>query len=172
MNDRISRYADYGTIADSLRKIADALDTFADQPMPRKPYVSLDIQPGASRGDDDDATIAAVSALAAALYGGTATMKPYSSGDWHYESHGVVPGISVSVYDRVTSPEERKLREEVEALRRERDALAADLAAGPRELVPGESIPSMPGYVVGKCGHRVAGSEWRAGFRNCERCGS
>ena len=30
----------------------------------------------------------------------------------------------------------------------------------------------QPGYVVGHCGHRVAHSEWRAGFRNCERCGT
>ncbi len=28
----------------------------------------------------------------------------------------------------------------------------------------------MPGYVAGYCGHRVAESEWRAGFRVCERC--
>jgi hypothetical protein len=28
----------------------------------------------------------------------------------------------------------------------------------------------MPGYVAGWCGHRVAESEWRAGFRVCERC--
>lgn len=28
----------------------------------------------------------------------------------------------------------------------------------------------MPGYVAGGCGHRVAVSEWRAGFRRCERC--
>jgi hypothetical protein len=27
-----------------------------------------------------------------------------------------------------------------------------------------------PGYVVGQCGHAVAGSEWAAGFRTCERC--
>lgn len=30
----------------------------------------------------------------------------------------------------------------------------------------------VPGYVAGACGHRVAESEWKAGFRNCERCGS
>jgi hypothetical protein len=29
----------------------------------------------------------------------------------------------------------------------------------------------MAGFVAGECGHRVAASEWRAGFRNCERCG-
>lgn len=29
-----------------------------------------------------------------------------------------------------------------------------------------------PGYVAGRCGHRVAESEWRAGFRVCERCPS
>lgn len=28
----------------------------------------------------------------------------------------------------------------------------------------------MPGYMAGECGHRVAESEWRAGFRTCERC--
>ncbi|MET0492892.1 MAG: hypothetical protein ABW000_07140 [Actinoplanes sp.] len=28
----------------------------------------------------------------------------------------------------------------------------------------------VPGYVAGWCGHRVAESEWRAGFRVCERC--
>lgn len=41
---------------------------------------------------------------------------------------------------------------------------------------PGSDIPpgengGMPGYVVGLCRHRVAGSEWRAGLSNCERCG-
>jgi hypothetical protein len=46
----------------------------------------------------------------------------------------------------------------------------------PEYPAPGSAIPpeknfGMPGYVVGECGHRVAGSEWRAGFRNCERCG-
>lgn len=35
--------------------------------------------------------------------------------------------------------------------------------------------PALPpellvGFVVGECGHRVAGSEWRAGYRTCERC--
>lgn len=35
---------------------------------------------------------------------------------------------------------------------------------------PGSDIPDQPGFVVGECGHRLAGSEWRAGFRTCERC--
>ena len=42
---------------------------------------------------------------------------------------------------------------------------------------PGEPFnnPDLPaemteGFVVGECGHRVAGSEWAAGFRSCERC--
>lgn len=43
----------------------------------------------------------------------------------------------------------------------------SDAAAYP---APGSEIPGQPGYVVGTCGHRVAGSEWRAGFRTCERC--
>ncbi|MER7002251.1 hypothetical protein ABT297_04270 [Dactylosporangium sp. NPDC000555] len=28
----------------------------------------------------------------------------------------------------------------------------------------------VPGYIAGRCGHRVVESEWRAGFRVCERC--
>lgn len=44
-------------------------------------------------------------------------------------------------------------------------------------LKPGDPIPpeqngGQAGYVAGECGHRVAGTEWAAGFRNCERCGS
>lgn len=34
----------------------------------------------------------------------------------------------------------------------------------------GEPFPLRPGYVTGECGHAVAGSEWRAGFRRCEHC--
>jgi hypothetical protein len=35
-----------------------------------------------------------------------------------------------------------------------------------------DEIGPRPGFVVGTCGHAVAGSEWRAGFRVCERCPS
>lgn len=42
---------------------------------------------------------------------------------------------------------------------------------------PGEPFehPDLPaelleGFVVGTCGHRVAGSEFRAGLTSCERC--
>lgn len=42
----------------------------------------------------------------------------------------------------------------------------------PAYPAPGSDIPDQPGYVVGRCGHRLAASEWRAGFRTCERCGS
>ena len=41
----------------------------------------------------------------------------------------------------------------------------------PGDPIPPEHTGGMTGFVVGECGHRVAGSEWRAGFRNCERCG-
>jgi hypothetical protein len=36
----------------------------------------------------------------------------------------------------------------------------------------GSPFPGRPGYVTGLCEHAVAGSEWRSGYRNCERCGS
>lgn len=41
----------------------------------------------------------------------------------------------------------------------------------PGDPIPPERTGGMEGFVVGECGHRVAASEWRAGFRNCERCG-
>lgn len=57
-------------------------------------------------------------------------------------------------------------------------ALAEDAGEndGPIYPQPGAPIPlelngGMAGFVVGECQHRVGGSEWRAGFRNCERCG-
>lgn len=40
----------------------------------------------------------------------------------------------------------------------------------PAYPAPGSEIPDLPGCVVGECGHHVAGSEWRAGLRTCERC--
>jgi hypothetical protein len=36
--------------------------------------------------------------------------------------------------------------------------------------VVGTPFPGRDGYVTGQCGHAVAGSEWDAGFRTCERC--
>lgn len=50
---------------------------------------------------------------------------------------------------------------------REAEAAAYDAAVYP---APGSPIPDQPGFVVGVCKHRVAASEWRAGFRTCERC--
>ena len=38
-------------------------------------------------------------------------------------------------------------------------------------IIPPEQNFGQYGYVVGKCGHRVAGSEYMAGLHNCERCG-
>lgn len=46
--------------------------------------------------------------------------------------------------------------------------------AGPDEAVPfvnDELPPELTvGFVVGHCGHRVARSEWAAGYRLCEHC--
>ena len=38
-------------------------------------------------------------------------------------------------------------------------------------IIPPEQNFGQAGYVVAMCGHRMAGSEWLAGLRNCERCG-
>lgn len=45
------------------------------------------------------------------------------------------------------------------------------LADEPVPFVNPELPPELTaGFVVGHCGHRVAGSEWSAGFRTCEHC--
>ena len=49
------------------------------------------------------------------------------------------------------------------------EAVTADLRPG--DPIPPEQNGGQAGFVAGECGHRVARSEWRAGFRNCERCG-
>lgn len=51
------------------------------------------------------------------------------------------------------------------------DSRDVDGSAASTYPAPGSEIPDQPGYVVGTCGHRLAASEWRAGFRTCERCG-
>jgi hypothetical protein len=53
--------------------------------------------------------------------------------------------------------------------------IVASSIAAP-DLEPGDPISpertgGMTGFVAGDCGHRMAGSERRAGFRNCENCG-
>jgi hypothetical protein len=47
----------------------------------------------------------------------------------------------------------------------------------PAYPAPGSDIPpernsGRPGYVVGLCPHPVLRSEWLAGFRTCEPCGT
>lgn len=42
------------------------------------------------------------------------------------------------------------------------------IPCAPRFFSP--QIGERPGYVAGQCGHATALSEWRAGFRVCERC--
>jgi hypothetical protein len=48
--------------------------------------------------------------------------------------------------------------------------LTYDQDAPVNPAVVGTPFPGWPGHVTGECGHAVAGSEWKAGFRNCERC--
>lgn len=35
-------------------------------------------------------------------------------------------------------------------------------------LAGGDPLPWAPGFVRSDCGHSIAASEWRAGFRTCE----
>jgi hypothetical protein len=42
------------------------------------------------------------------------------------------------------------------------------IAEGTTPFVSGDV--RRPGMVAGTCGHAVAGTEWLAGFRTCERC--
>jgi len=60
------------------------------------------------------------------------------------------------------------------------DGLLVTISAGDPHTTfaePGSPFhhPDLPaemleGFVVGTCGHRVAGSGWAAGLRTCERC--
>lgn len=62
----------------------------------------------------------------------------------------------------------------------DREAMAGEILCGLRsggrftlaEQFVHPELGPMPGYFVGRCGHRVAETEWRAGFRICERCPS
>jgi hypothetical protein len=55
---------------------------------------------------------------------------------------------------------------------RKRDVRRGRVYPAPGSDIPPENNGGQAGYVVGECGHRVAKSEWRAGFRVCERCGA
>jgi hypothetical protein len=51
--------------------------------------------------------------------------------------------------------------------------LTEDASDQEQEIDPeviGTPFPGRTGYVTGRCGHAVAGSEWEAGYRVCERC--
>lgn len=116
---------DLATIAASLRRIADSIESIDPALYPRQPFVSIDIQPGTT---DPDATVTIVDALSMAILGKQGTYK-LSIG--HYGADGHLPGInSVSVYDVVEPPEKRELKREIEDLRRQRDELAAKVAGG------------------------------------------
>lgn len=79
-------------------------------------------------------------------------------GDWHAEAlHDLTTGrtyegVRTTVFHRTDN--------------RHPDAGQPFVTGPPDALV---NHPPRTGYVVGYCGHAVAGSEWRAGFRVCER---
>lgn len=60
-------------------------------------------------------------------------------------------------------------REAVHAIAESVAVCTPECAHAPGETA-GRPFPGRAGYVTGECGHAVAGSEWRAGFRSCERC--
>ncbi len=116
-------YAEPATVAATLRRIADAIETVDPNLFPRDPYVSIDIQPGTP--DDDRATVAIIDTLGMAILGQPGTVKRVG-GSYHHHVAGVLPGVHVSIYDEITSPEKLALQAEIDELRRQRDALLAD----------------------------------------------
>lgn len=120
----VPAFADFPTVAASLRYIADRLDTLADAGLP-DPYVQLVIQPSvgsARRGDE--ATIQAVDTVAEALFGYVGNTEAMSGGSYHHTARGQFAGVGVGVYNAVSSPEVRRLQAEIDELRRQRDELA------------------------------------------------
>lgn len=82
-------------------------------------------------------------------------------------------GLTSTGNCRTTMPADMVLRTRMAAVKWVTGQHAAAIAQdGPALRKPGSQIPGLPGFVVGSCGHRVAASEWRAGFRTCERCRS
>lgn len=101
----------------------------------------------------------------------------------------VLTAVCADLIDALRDADWDTLDESIEEFRENRAVMAAFRLAAPEWVTeekdqimamgedgnpaypePGSSIPSQPSYVVGECGHRVASSEWRAGFRTCERC--
>lgn len=120
------RYADYLTVAASLRAIADKLDALAESGLP-SPYVALAIQP-AGQQRDDASTIAAVDAVSDVLFGHPGETQQMSVGTYHHSAKGLFPGIAVDVYNSVSSPEISKLQAEIAELRRQRDELTGGVS--------------------------------------------
>lgn len=85
---------------------------------------------------------------------------PYLENDYRFEY--TVNGGTTSFHRGATA-------EDIAAhLKRQQEWVAA------KGWMPGDPFNDgqrlVPGYVVGRCGHRVAQSEWEAGFDVCERC--
>jgi hypothetical protein len=82
----------------------------------------------------------------------------------YWDDLAIMASLSESTVRRVTrSLAGKGLVERVQEKRTNLVGYARTLAGSP--------FPGRPGYVTGLCAHAVAGSEWRAGRRWCERCG-
>lgn len=110
----------YTDLAAALRGIADDLAGLAGAGLPQdpKPYVCLDIQP---KGDTDAEKVRAVDAVGRAVLGETRVAD--TSAINHYGIRGHRGGVSINVYERISSPEDRVKDEELARLRAELERL-------------------------------------------------
>ena len=127
----------------------------------------------AARRDPLDADVVAtvdvvdVAEHARKIYGGEAGARavlppdvPYLENDYRFELN--VNGGATSFHRGATA-------DDVAAHVQREKARAESVGWTPGDpFHDGKNL--VPGYVAGTCGHRVAQSEWKAGFKTCERC--
>lgn len=97
---------DYARIAETLRTLADRLDTLAGLDLTERPFVSVTIEPGGLRLDQgDDVTIAAVNVVSRALLDTPVVSYRVSGDTWCHGTCGRVGSVEVRVSAEVRNVE-------------------------------------------------------------------
>jgi hypothetical protein len=131
----------YTELAAHLHGIADDMATLAGRGLPDRAYVGITVMP-LPHNLPDDVMVRAIDTIGQALAGKPGTTERMSSGSYHHiasatrgEPYG--RGVDIKVFQSITPPDKRALQEEIERLRAERDALAAQVQQPePPEVTP------------------------------------
>jgi hypothetical protein len=122
----------YTNLAATLHGIADDIATLAGRGLPDRAYVGITVMP-LPHDLPDDVMVRAVDSIGQALAGKPGTTERMSSGSYHHNAGGTrggnygSGGVDIRVFQSVTPPDKRALRDEIERLTAERDRLAAQV---------------------------------------------